>query len=147
MIRLAKESDLPDLVVAVKSASIELLELYGTPDTSEQILRGMAYGIEKHQAVVVATDAEIAPIIGFVAWVWFDDVSSPGAVEGLGTWVHPWFRKLGIGGDMRKLARATALAAGRRYVTGVVAHGNESGRKAAESLGMSCVGYLMRGVL
>lgn len=146
MIRLATADDLPAIADAVRLASDELAKTFDTPDTSIVILTGAAHGIERNQGVVVAEDAD-GRVVGFVVWVWYDGVSPTGAVEGLGTWVHPEFRGSGLSAAMREVAAERCLEAGREYVSGVVALGNEAGMKSAEAMGLAVVGHVVRGSL
>lgn len=138
LVEFATKADLPELGEAVVAASRELHDRYGTPDMSRAILAGMAYGIDREQAVVVARD-EVG-ICGFVIWIWFDGVSAVGAVDGLGTWVAAKHRRTGLGAAMRELAERRCVEAGRSAVSGIVALGNDAALESVQKMGFEVVG-------
>lgn len=144
-VRPALLDDLPELRRVIRVACDELKAEFGTPDASGVIFAGVVHGITGNQAVVVAEDA--GKLVGFVAWVWFDELLPEDSVEGLGTWVAPDYRGSGLSVAMRRLARKRCVAAGRTCLSGVVALGNEAGRRSAEAQGLQVVGYAMRGTL
>lgn len=125
LISFATEDDLPELAEAIAKASLELSE-YGSPDMTPAVIAGAHYGVMQEQAVVVARDQ--AGVCGFVVWVWFEGVSAPGMVDGLGTWVSPDHRRTGLSGAMRELAERRCVEAGKTDVHGIVAIGNDAGR-------------------
>lgn len=143
-VEYANTSDVPELAQAIATASQELAEQYGTPDSSLAILRGACFGIENQQAVVIARDGD--GICGFVIWVWFEGVSAAGSVEGLGTWVSRAHRRDGLGAAMRELAERRCVEAGRKCVSGIVALGNDAAMESVVKAGFDVMGIAVRKV-
>lgn len=139
-IRLATTDDVPRLNALAVAYSLET-EQYGTERNERLLCDLLLYGIRAGEAVVVAEQE--GDLVGWCAWVHLPH-SSPGKVEGLGTYVVPAVRRDHVSCALRKFTEEHAVLLGYRYVDGIAASDNPAALESVLSRGFRVVGTHVR---
>jgi GNAT superfamily N-acetyltransferase len=140
-IRSMTEADLPAVFSLLEDAQKELSGKYGVSGNSrlaQQHCIKASLGEGKGFALVGLNDE--GAIIGWLSWL--RDVLTPSMVYGVGTYVHPMYRRHLLGEQMRKRAldwcRENDLSC-----NGTVAIGNEAGLQSVLKVGFKVVGQVV----
>ena len=143
-IRLATHDDLPEIARALVAASDEMEHKYGTARMDVTIMQAIEHGVATDQAVIVAFEGSV--LVGWCAWVILPGGPN-GCAHGLGTWVRPGCRELGISKKLRTLAAAKAKSCGATHVVGTVDEGNAAGLRSSLAEGFDVIGTVVRKAL
>ena len=101
---------------------------------------GILHGIRSNEAVFVAEHEE--ELRGYVAWVHLP-LSPAGLVSGLGTYVEPEYRKVGVSKLLRDAATDFCKRKGYCVVQGVAHIDNEAGLQSSLANGFYITGHLV----
>ena len=139
LIRLATPQDSKQLWALAEDYLAGQKKL-GVPDQRKVLSLTIAYGLKHGEAIVVAEDDGC--LCGFLAWTGMPDAAE-GEVLGMGTYVAPAFRRLGISRQMRDFAKDYCRAKGYSFVSGAVRGDNRAGIESAKRSGAKVIGYLL----